>query len=314
MSNKSKDSISIANILAVIGLVGLGVLSFFGLYFQSQDGSPTKPLIVAVAIAAGLAILLILSVKAKAANDNPDKWRIVEIICVLLYLTVAALCAKPFLHFFKVVSEKEQIQKEARAEIAAVEDLYSTYKTQTQDFMADAVEQFKNFSKSSQGLVAGDPLSDYYNNIIVGNVDDWADLSHSLLSLPVDARLADLKSQVSNWNYLKLPQLAKDLKAAEDRAWKQVNAKIAFGNDHNLIPVVNGGDGIPYSLGEFAAYSLPGQCKPTMAAHIQKPGATTLGWVLYVVLHLLILLDYLVAPRSTFVGPSKATSSNGLDL
>lgn len=40
MSQEKKGKITIANLLALIGLAGIGVVTFFGIQLHSSDGTP----------------------------------------------------------------------------------------------------------------------------------------------------------------------------------------------------------------------------------------------------------------------------------
>ena len=315
MSEK-KNGISIANIIAIIGLAGIGVLSFFGLYFKSTDGKPAIPALLAVAIVAGLALLLILTVKAKGAKDNPDKWIWVEIFCLLAYIGVAAVCARPFQHFFYVMSEKDSLQKLAKEDLEKVDSLYLVYNQQKDEFMKNASQQLKNVQDSGQQFEAGDQLGGYISGIVGNDIEEWMDDADLQLKLRDDEKLKELKKQVKSWKLLELPQIAAGIPQKVKDAWAQMEKKLEQNEQHNLIPVIRGGDGY-YYWGGYAEIVLPEQPATRFDKAIRGGDLKNiLGWIIYGVLNLLILLDYLVAPRNRFVGPRRgATSrSNGLDL
>lgn len=330
MSEK-KNGISIANILAMLGLAGLGVLSFFGLFFQSPDGNLSKPVLLAAGIVAAFAILLIIMVRAKGANDNPDKWRFVEWGALAIYLVLAWFAAKPALHFFYVVSEKENLQQMAREDVDAMDNLYATYNKQKKEAVDLAVEQFENYLQHPQYIdhkpVAENDKSDYLyyfaKKYFGGNTDEierWIDDNDSLLEDMKDSRTKELRGSIAKWDLMKLPLLSLDLSKAKDAAWKRVEDRIATNQTYELIPVVNGGASVvtgedkPFEWGGLATFNLPEKQPSSFADSLKNGKPTALGWVIYIVLHLLILLDYLLARRSSFVGPSKNTPSNGLDL
>ena len=255
MSEK-KNGISIANILAMLGLAGLGVLSFFGLFFQSPDGNLTKPVLLAVAIVAGFSLLLIVMVRTKGANDNPDKWRFVEWGALLIYLVAAFFAAKPTLHFFYVVSEKENLQTMAKEEIAGIEQLYKAYDEWKDDALGNAIGQADNYMANPQYLSDPDdnPLHQYVAGKMVGNPAKWGGIQEKVVSLMTDPRIIDLQKRVSEWEFLKIPILASDLVNAEDGAWKRVEEKLKTLKEQDLIPVISGGTGVPYTLAGLAEF------------------------------------------------------------
>lgn len=315
MSEK-KNGISIANIIAIIGLAGIGVLSFFGLYFKSLDGKPAIPALLAVAIVAGLSLFLILTIKAKGAKDNPDKWIWVEIACLVAYLAVAVLCARPFQHFFYVMSEKSNLQELASADLQKVDSLYLVYNQQKDEYMKNAAQQLKNVQDSGQKFEAGDQLGDYISGIVGSDIEEWMDDADLQLKLRQDEKLAQLKKQVKAWKLLELPQIAAGVPQKVSDAWAQMAKKLEQNEQHNLIPVIRGGDGY-YFWGGYAEIVLPEQPATRFDQAIRGGDMKNIvGWIIYAVLNLLILLNYLVAPRNRFVGPRKgaSTHSNGLDL
>jgi len=313
---EKKNGISIANIIAIIGLAGIGVISFFGLYFKSTDGKPAVPALLAVAIVAGLALFLLLAVKAKGAKDNPDKWIWVEIACLVAYLGVAAVGARPFQHFFYVMSEKEALQKIATADLQQVDSLYLVYNQQKDELMKNAAQQMKNVSDSGQKFAADDQLGQYISGIVGSDIEEWMDDADLQLRLRDDEKLKELKKQVKAWKLMELPQLAAAIPLKVKDAWVQMEKKLEQNEQHNLIPIIRGGDGY-YYWGGYAEIILPEQ-RPTQFADAIRVGdmKSVLGWVIYGVLVLLILLDYLVAPRCRFVGPRRGpvVKTNGLDL
>ena len=102
MSTKNNGKISIANYLSIAALAGLGVVSFFGSLLHSPNGSLGGPAFSAIALVVVLGALLFLGIRAKGADSNAEKWRIVEWVCVLLYIVIAVLGSKPFLRFFYI--------------------------------------------------------------------------------------------------------------------------------------------------------------------------------------------------------------------
>lgn len=122
MTKKDNGNISIANIIALIGLAGIGVITFLGILLHSSDGTPGGAIIGAITLLAGLCFLLVMSIKAKSAKDNPDKWRYVEWGCLILYIIVAGYFASPFQRFFYIITEKPAMQAMARQEVSAIKN------------------------------------------------------------------------------------------------------------------------------------------------------------------------------------------------
>lgn len=315
MSQKKSGSISIANIIALIGLAGLGVITFFGMLLHSTDGKPTGAILGAVAFVAVLAFLLFMSIKAKGAEDNPDKWRYVEWACLALYVIVAIAFAKPFQRFFYIVGEKDALQTQARQEIQAINTLYLNYDHQQKKFVNDAVEQMQNYIASKQQETIKDDLAEYVNK--AGKLDSWQKKITAVVKMQKDSTLSEIKSKVEDWNLMQLSSIATDLELKDSLAWTMLEEKIQeYGEKNNFIPVIGGGGVQPYRLEGLAQFDLGERPQPKFAQMLRNSdGNTPLGWIIYILLNLLVLLNYVVAPRTMVVGPRAGKSTTGgMDL
>jgi len=316
MSEKKSGNISIANIIALVGLAGIGVVTFFGMLLHSSDGKPAGAILGAVALVAGLGFLLFMSIKAKGAEDNPDKWRYVEWACLAAYVIVALLFASPFQRFFYILGEKDSMQAQARQEIKAIKSLYQEYDHQQKKFLNDAVEQIKNYNESGQQKNINDDLAEYVKGI-GSNVDGWAAKASAIVKLTPDKQLSDIEDKIEGWNMMQLASIAADLEDKDAQAWTDVEKKILhFEEQNKLIPVIGGGGGHPYTLDGYAKFELGDKPEPKFSQMLRSSdGSTILGWIIFIVLNLLVLLNYAVAPRTGFVGPTnRKTPSGGLDL
>ncbi|MCR5821151.1 MAG: hypothetical protein K6F94_09450 [Bacteroidaceae bacterium] len=316
-SDSSK--ISIANIIALAGLAGIGVISFFGMLMHSADGKPGGAIIGSVALVAGLAFLLIMAIKAKGAEENAKNWRYVEWCCVAVYIIVAVLCASPFLRFFHITGQSAEMQQQARSEIEAIKALYANYDQQRTTFLSYAVEEIKNYKASGQKATEGDALAEYVEKVVVGDPDRWGAKASSLTQVPEEVieYLGKMEEQVNSWNYFELPSLAASLETEDSLAWLRINEQIAtLENEYKLIPVIEGGSGAPYTLSGYAKFDLGTAPAPLFAQNLRvADGITPLGLILLILLHLMVLLNYFVAPRSSVVPISKGKYvSGGADL
>lgn len=315
MSEKKSGNISIANVIALIGLAGIGVVTFFGMLLHSSDGKPAGAILGALALVAGLGFLLFMSIRAKGAEDNPDKWRYVEWGCLAAYVIVAILFATPFQRFFYIFSEKDSMQSQARQEIRAIKQLYQEYDHQQKKFLNDATEQIQNYIASGQQKNIKDDLATYVEGI-GSNVNGWSDKASAIVKLSGDKQLVDIEDKIEGWNIMQLSSIASELENKDAGAWEMLESKIKkFEEQNKLIPVIGGGGGHPYRLDGYAKFDLGNKPEPKFAQMLRSSdGDTALGWIIYVVLNLLVLLNYAVAPRTGFVGPSTGGKTSGLDL
>ncbi len=315
MSQGKKSKITIANLIALTGLAGLGVVTFFGILLHSSDGKPGIAILGAVAFVVALGFLLFMSIKAKGAENDVKSWRYMEWICLLAYVVVAILFAAPFQRFFYVVSQKENLQEKARNEVKAIKTLYQNYEHQQKKYLTDAVEQLQNYLASGQQRTVKDDLSEYVEGI-GSDINGWAAKASKIVALPKDKQLLEIESRVDHWNFMQVASLAADLEEKENSAWTSVEKRILKYQENNrLIPVIGGGGLHPYRLDGYAKFDLGTKPDAVFAKELRKAeGNTALGWILYVVLNGMILLNYLVTSRSSYVGPRSNRQTGGLPL
>lgn len=316
MSQEKKGKITIANILALIGLAGIGVVTFFGIQLHSSDGTPGGAIIGAIALVAGLGFLLMMSIKAKKADNHPDKWRYVEGVCLALYVVVAGLFATPFQRFFYMTTEKSDLQAMAREEVQAIQEMYQRYEHQQKKYLTDAVEQLKNYNDSKQiSMTYNNELAEYVKGVGT-NVDSWESKAASVVGLKPDAELKEISNEIEVWNIMNLSSLALRLERKDKDAWTSMETKIReFGEKNKLIPVIGGGGVQPYYFDGYAKFDLGTPPQPKFAQALRASnGYTVLGWIVYVVLNLLVLLNYLSTSRSSYVGPTGGRRTAGADL
>lgn len=316
MSQEKKGKITIANILALIGLAGIGVVTFFGMQLRSSDGTPGTAIIGALALVVGLGFLLMMSIKAKKADNNPDKWRYVEWACLVVYVAVAAYFATPFQRFFYMTTEKSDLQAMARAEVQAIQEMYQSYEHQQKKYLTDAVEQLKNYNDSKQiSMTYNSELVEYVKGVGT-NVDSWESKAALIVKLQPDKELSDIAHEIEVWNIMNLSSLALRLEKKDKEAWTSMETKIReFGEKNKLIPVIGGGGVQPYYFNGYAKFDLGTPPQPKFAQALRASnGNTVLGWIVYVVLNLLVLLNYLATSRSAYVGPRRGRKIGGLPL
>ena len=316
MSQEKKGKITIANILALVGLAGIGVVTFFGMQLHSSDGTPGTAIIGAVALVAGLGFLLMMSIKAKKADNNPDKWRYVEWACLVIYVVVAAFFATPFQRFFYMTTEKSDLQAMARAEVQAIQEMYQSYEFQQKKYLTEAVEQLKNYNDSKQiSMTYNSELAEYVKGVGT-NVDSWESKAALIVKQQPDKELSDIAHEIEVWNIMNLSSLALRLEKKDKEAWTSMETKIReFGEKNKLIPVIGGGGVQPYYFDGYAKFDLGTPPQPKFAQALRASnGNTVLGWIVYVVLNLLVLLNYLASSRPGYVGPRRGRKIGGLPL
>ncbi|MBQ2123468.1 MAG: hypothetical protein II200_05720 [Bacteroidaceae bacterium] len=308
MSQNQNDRIAPANIIALVGIAGIGVISGIGSLLNTDDGSVTWPIIWAVIVMTVLGAFLCIAIKAKGEDSHRELWTPVMWGSIAIYVIAAALMCGPFLKFFYVVAEKDNLQEQAKAEIANMESIFKRYEEQRKDFLSRAETQFTAFQLN--GKNGSNDLKNYFNDRVGNNIRTWMEdiaiPATNISSLKKSEEWSMIKKEVNGWNYLNLPKLALRIKMLQEDSWTELNNRIErFGSEQALIPVIKGGQGTPYYLDGCAQFELGEAPVSIFCDKLSQDDnvTTTLGFIVYILLNLLVLFNILVAPTSKLVGP-----------
>lgn len=314
MAKKKEGDISFANIIALIGLAIIGVLTYMGAMFRSTDGRPAGAIFYALIVVAVLGGLLILMIKAKTAKKNTDKWMLVEWGTLVVYVVAAIFLAGPFQHFFYIMGEKNALKEQANKEIREVRNFVNTYNSEVERAVNKTAEDFSNYKASHQDPAISPKLAKYVNDV-ASNVDSWREKALKIMSFTGSGQLDRLEDEINAWNIMQLSQAAMQLKENETVTWQAVERKIVNGrNENGLIPEVKGGGANPYYLDGYVDFNLPEKPQARFTQMVQTgKGQTVVGWGVYIILNLLVILNLAVVRRSNYI-PPKARKVGGLPL
>lgn len=306
MSQKTNDRISPANILALIGIAGIGVISFIGALLNTEDATFTWPIIWALIVMAVLSGLLCLGIFAKAENSHRELWNAVMWSSFVLYFIAAIFMSNPFFKFFFVAGDKANLQAQAIEEIDNMEKTFKSYEEQRKEFLSQARTQLEAFQQNK--LNSTPELQQYFRENVGGDIKVWIeDIAIPATDINNIKKTEEwnlLKKEINNWNYFKITQTALRLKNLQNESWLALNKYIEeFGEDQALIPVIEGGLGKPYDLKGNATFDLGEEPVSKFSSTLaqDKDVLTPLGIAAYILLNLLVLFNLLVAPSSKAV-------------
>lgn len=325
MANANNNGkLTIANIIAMAGLVLLFAFTFLGHSFKS-GGEIGWDILVAVAVTALAAFMLWFLVKAKGAENQLEKWRKIEIGAFVAYvLAVIPLSfAGGVTNFFAANAEKARYKELARRDIAKIDTMFSHY----EDFENNAIVRTGTGLRNSVGIGQrrSQELVSYMqqNNIApnlmsVENYEDFQRMqilgtTYKKFHEQYRAERDEIENAVDSWNVLQIPSQAKRIeKLAESTAvWLTKRSESA------RLPLVE-----YYSTAEMYSITTPNQTEQYQVdggigglefrSGLMSAGGIGFGSILFlVVVHLLILLNYFVAYRTHSLGLSKHTDNDG---
>ena len=150
MEKKTKNGkVTIANIIAIVGVVLLMVFTFIGHSFMS-GGELGMDIVVSVAITAFIAFLVWFMIKAKGAENELAKWKKLEIATLIVYVVLAIPLSLygGIMQFFIVNDNKERVKECAKDDLDRIDQMFLDYKEfeeqaigRTSDGLSNAIKE-----------------------------------------------------------------------------------------------------------------------------------------------------------------------------
>ena len=317
MANKNNSGkLTKANIISIVGLVLLFSFTFLGHSFKS-GGEMGWDILVSVAITGLAAFSLWFLVKAKGAENQLEKWRIIEKSTLVAYVVVViplSFCGG-VTNFFVANADKDSYKDKAHNDIAKIDSVFSLYKNYEQNAVLNTglglrnsvgkgqirsseLEAFmehnsidtttmsvNNFEERQKGYVLGTQYEQYYKqykverDAIINTIDSW-----NVIKIPSQAKLIeDLAVQTSKW----LTERSASVKLPVVK-YTQIS------NQVKQSPVDGGIENLEFR-------------KAIMSA-----GGMNISSILFlIIVHVLILLNYFVAYRTFTLGLTKNPNNDG---
>lgn len=296
MREKS-SGVSFANFVAVIGLVLFGVFTYFGQMFLSS-GQLGVSLLWAVGFTVVAASLLVFMIRAKGADNNFGLWRTVEYITLGVYLLFAALTFRAPVLFVGLMTDRSEAQRAGLDDIERIEGLYADYEefesnalTTTNTGLLAAVNnpsntaQLKAFCAQKQIADSETSVNSYcqaQRRLLLGDVYEGNKAN-------TEKELAAYRSIIQGWNVFSMPLV--DRKLAE--LGEKVAAELTEVSAQAALPVVTGG--YIEKENQKKMFEAP---RVELADKLQGGTGNVFAWIGLVLIHLLILFNYIAAGRS----------------
>ena len=242
-------------------------------------------MITAIVVVAVFAMLLFLLIKAKKAESDVAKWKIAEYVLLGIYIVAAIGFSGPFFKFFYISSNKESLYNDAESEINSIQELYASYDKMVEKEMNISQQNMINYVQSGNFNYQ---LRQYMNEMGIqrNDVAAWFNRAKKACKMQPDSTLIDIKLKIANWDFMELSQCAYSLTKKGEEAASAINAKMEENVKNKRIPRV-------IAKGETTGFSVG-------------------GFFVLIILHLIVLLNYLVTRRSKMVMPN--AMKMGIDL
>lgn len=310
--------ITIANIIAIVGIVLLLVFSFLGRSYMS-GGELGFDIVIAVAITGFTAFLLWFLIKAKGAENNIDKWKKAELAALVIYI-VFAIPASLFggiMHFFVVNDQKNEIKKYAEADLNIIDQMFTDYKNFETEALAitgtglsnakgtgqlcdetlnsfmqersiSTRESAKNYEQIQRNKLIGEGFESYYKSF--------------------RSTRNEIEAAVSSWSVMQIPFKAKQIEELATSASKHLTN---LSNEAKLPVIENSGSRFTITGYQIKDFSVDTENFMFKKKLVDASGFSITALIVVLLIHLLILFNYIVAYRTDKIAVGKYSQSDG---
>lgn len=323
---KKNNGISIANIVAILGLVIFLVLSYLGQSYMS-GGSMIWDILKSSGYTAVAAFLIWFLIKAKGAENDLKKWKILEYLVLVIYILYAVVSIQysGVIHFFNVNDKKEQVKEFAREDIANVNKMYDEYEKFEYEKLDDIVAHLSNMDMynnyipndlqnfiEDKTITIGDMSSiNTYRDDIKKKIDEYKD--YKKIS---DAEFKTILSQINSWSVLNIPATSQKIEKLSKEIAKRLTEN--SNNVSDYLPVIMVDDNGYYIDGshkiEFSSEDLNLQYKKAISEPVKLTefeNLSIIGFLSIIGIHLLILFNYIVAYRTKTLPVGRKMNKDG---
>lgn len=317
--NKNNSSITIANIIAIIGLVALLVFNYLG-YSYKSGGETGWDIVFSFLITAICAFLLWFMIKAKSAANNLEKWKIIEYVTLAIYIVIAIpLSSFGIMHFFAVNDKKEEIKVLMQNDMQKIDKMFTDYKS----FMSVAISATGTGLKeaTAAGQVCDEKLNTFMEENRVSHTTESAANFEQLQKTKlvgagfetfyqqyIDAKTG-IEGTVNGWNIILVPRQAKLMEEMAVSAEEELKKL----SEEARLPIIKKDNG-RHTITEFQKqlFHIEGGIESFgFKKALKKSGFSITAIVVILLIHILILFNYIVAHRALTLGISKKTEEDG---
>lgn len=337
---KSNKSVSIADILMVLGFLALGASTFLGAQLLKDDF--TMSAIICAAVLVGTALLLWVLCIAKQQKNYRSTWFVVEMLVLVVFIGGFVYATGYGRHFQYITSIKNELVDAAQNDANTIKGLFAEYESREKSDIAD-IQNSVNHIPNNVKIEAKDYATQEKLDNWVGNSDEvlksrqsystyalnriassFATLleddillgtKYHSLKLKSEARLDSLVYTMKNGaNYYDYYSIAKTFKKDN----KDVAENLTGLSNHPMKFEINASrvnDRTYISAYEKGnTYESDDKTMQLIKYFDGKMKATITGWALTALLLFLVLCAYFAAPRSrrvTALSRGKFSSADG---
>ncbi len=322
--DKQNKNITIANIVSIVGLVLLLVFTFIGHSYMS-GGEIGWDLLISVGITALAAFLLWLMIKAKGAENRVEMWKKVEIATLAAYV-IFAIPASLFggiMHFFIVNDNKEEIKGYAEADLQKINNMFVEYEDFERTALNATVAGLENAIAPNQ--VCDESLNKFMkeNNIsrTQEGIESFTKIQNtSLLGDGYKSKkewfqnkISEIENSVNSWSMITVPLKAKEIEEVAKKVEEDLTARSKKSKLPNIRRDDLFGRHTLTSQNQSRTYTVEGGIEGLEFRNALRKvdGFSPVALVVVLLIHVLILFNYIVAYRTNKIGVGKYMEEDG---
>ena len=312
-NSKNQSRVTIANIIAIVGLVLLLVFTFIGHSYMS-GGEIGWDIIIAVLVTAIAGGLLWFMIKCKGAPNQLDKWKKIELATLVCYILIAipASLFGGIMHFFVVNDNKEQIKGYAQEDIAQIDSLFSAYKA----FENNAISNTKTGLLNATGMqqICDNKLNQFMQANNIAHTHDAANTfcriqstnlvgtAYDTFKQTFDNRKNNISTIIDSWSVMQVPFKAKEIETLATEVGEQLTLrsksaklpKLTFDPSINKHTIKQDNQAKEFSI-DVSSFRF-------RKALQNANGFSVTALIIVLLIHLMILFNYCVARRTNVIG------------
>lgn len=310
MAHNKNNSISLANVIATIGIVLLTVALFLGHFYMGDNVGIS--IFKSVCWSLAFTFLLWFLIKAKTADEERTKWLVIELLTLAIYLVLAVLSSSKVSKFPTVYLSASEMKATANDDVFKINQVIDLFKSTERQALTNTVIGLENacngeVSPSLEDFVTANDFELSQQSIDIFKekwelvIDNVIDSTQTGYAEAWEAELDRCNDLIQGWSVLKIPEAVRTMSSIGE----QVSAKLQEVSASLPLPVIHRTDDGIYDIEkehETGTYPIDSQFMPSM----DRVGSySIIGIVFCVFLHAMILFNYIVAFRSKKKRPQK---------
>lgn len=307
MTNNKKSRIGLGNIISLAGFALLGFFTFMGALMLTGGNMGA-----AAGIAAGTVIILSLllsgAVYCKKADTDFSRWKKLETAALVVFIAAAVFPAKYVMHFFDIMSDKEEIQKAAIADAESMRRMFRTYEEAERSALAVTTTGLQNAFGEERDI----NVNDYFAAAAINNyedIDTWILNERRLLlgdtgaegTAPyltykhnADSLIGDWAADVRAWDLMAIGRQSK----VPGELSPAIASDLTLRSQSGKLPVIVYNDGIYEISNANQTVTIESPALVFESSITSTKPLNAVNIIIYIIIIALIGVQYLMTPRS----------------